>query len=225
MRFRPLLLITALAALVVGGLSIQTASAGRSDLSPMYWFEDTAPHSDPVVDGSWSMLDRNSRGVTALMHTHDLLPGHAYTMWWVVFNNPAACNGGPTGCSAADVGAVVASGGTENPAQAAVLRAAGGVAGPNGQLSLASRLKVGDLGGCQSSLPFALVCLPLTNPDGAAIMLVLHDHGPKLPGNEQLATFEGGCFNYIYGPTGAVNIEYDLGPYECFSPQASPHFP
>ena len=225
MKRKPLLIIVALAALALGGLSIQTAFAGHGDLSPVYWFEDTATHDNPVVNDAWSMLSRNSNGVTAIMHTNGLIPGHAYTMWWVVFNNPAACNGGPSGCSAADVGAVVASGGQNNPAEATVLRADAGVAGPNGKLDLSSRLKVNDTSGCQSSAPFVLVCEPLTNPTGAVIMLVLHDHGPKLPGKEQLETFEGGCDSYIYGPDGSVNVDYGLGPYECFSPQASPHMP
>ncbi|KAL3922480.1 MAG: hypothetical protein SGARI_006442 [Bacillariaceae sp.] len=57
----------------------------------------------------------------------------AITMWWVIFNNPAACQT-PFACAVADVGAAV--GGNSNPAQIGVAFATGGVTDKKGFLRL-----------------------------------------------------------------------------------------
>jgi hypothetical protein len=223
MRLKVSLLAAVAIAAVAMGLASFTASAEPKVLSPVYWFEDTVQAPGTVVPGAYSTLLRSSQGVTANMHTSGLIPGHAYTVWWVVFNNPGSCN--DDGCGADDAGEALATG--DNPANIGVIRAGGGVVGASGKFDFGASLMEGSTAGCQSSAPFVLLCNALVDASKAEIHLVLHDHGPVIPGqvNEQIGSFEGGCKNYIYGPTGSENVAYGLGTYECFSPQASPHKP
>jgi hypothetical protein len=44
-----------------------------------------------------------SRGLRAQMHTRDLVPGDAYTVWWVYFDDPSAC-ATPGQCGPPDFG-------------------------------------------------------------------------------------------------------------------------
>jgi len=209
-------------ALTAMGLAGFSASADGG-LAPVYWFEDTVHKSGTEVSGSFSTLVRTSDGVTASIATSALLPGHAYSVWWVVFNNPSLCN--QDGCGVDDVGAALGSG--TNPAAIGVLRAGGAATGADGKLSVGASLQEGFAGGCQTSVPFAGLCTVLVDSTKAEIHIVLHDHGPVIAGmlNEQVGTFEGGCKNFIDGQNGMERVPYGLGSYECFSPQASPHTP
>lgn len=222
MRALALLSVIAGLALITATLAATGASAQPFSTSPVIWFEDTV-HAplDPVADAQ-STLIRNDSGLTATMNTSGLKPGHAYTMWWVVFNNPDACE---NGCDGEDVGAAIMSG--VNPAGIGVLYGGGVLTGGNGRLNIGSQLQVGSTAGCQTNNLFAEVCTPLTNPMDAVVVLVLHDHGPPIPGlvQEMISTFEGGCNRYIIGNTDFVVEEYGLGDYDCFSPQASVHAP
>lgn len=38
-----------------------------------------------AVEGAYSVLKRNKKGLTAKFSTKGLIPGNAYTMWWVLF--------------------------------------------------------------------------------------------------------------------------------------------
>ena len=129
-----------------------------------------------VVPGSSSMLVRNDNGVTGTVHTDGLTAGNAYTMWFVVFNNPGACVGG---CGPDDLG---------RPAvQASVMFGTGHVVGGEGN-NFAGWRGVGDTDG--------VIAGPgLLDPRGAEIHLVIRDHGPAIPGliDEQIHSFNGGC--------------------------------
>ncbi|HEU0075167.1 MAG TPA: hypothetical protein VFS30_14275 [Dehalococcoidia bacterium] len=205
------------------GLLAFNASAEQQVLSPVYWFEDTVQTPGTEVPGAYSTLLRSSQGVTANMHTSGLIPGHAYTFWWVLFNEPSGCNA--DGCGVDDVVAALGSG--SNPANIGVIRGGGGVVGASGKFNVGASLAEGSTAGCQSSIPFVLMCNALVDASKAEIHLVLHDHGPVIAGQlrEQIGSFEGGCKNFIHGPSGSENVAYGLGTYECFSPQASPHQP
>jgi hypothetical protein len=198
------------------------ASAEPKGLSPVYWFEDTVQTPGTEVTGAYSTLQRSHNGVTAGLHTSGLIPGHAYTVWWVVFNNPELCD---AGCDGNDVGAALMSG--SNPIGIGILYAGGHVIGADGKFSFGAHLAEGSTVGCQTMPPFVGVCTALVDSSTAEIHLVLHDHGPPIPGEvqEQISSFHGGCDDYIFGPTGAVFLHYGLGAYDCFSPQASPHMP
>ncbi|NND52038.1 MAG: hypothetical protein HKN54_06510, partial [Flavobacteriaceae bacterium] len=38
-----------------------------------------------------STLHRNAHGITVNYKTSGLIPGNAYTLWWVIWNNPGNC--------------------------------------------------------------------------------------------------------------------------------------
>lgn len=124
-------------------------------------------------------LVRRAGGVSFRLHTAQLRPGHAYTVWFVVLNNPSACSASP--CSALDI--------LQNPAtEAQVTYGAGHVSGGSGRGTFAGSFATGPLDGW-------LPDRELSNPEGAEIQLVLNDHGPKLtaymPG--MIHTYRAGC--------------------------------
>ena len=47
------------------------------------------------VDGSSATMVRNADGVQAEITVPGLVPGDVYTWWWVVYQNPELCTGGP----------------------------------------------------------------------------------------------------------------------------------
>ncbi len=76
----------------------------------------------PAAGGVYLIRSRN--GLTANLMAAHLEPGHPYTVWWIIFNQPGAC--ATTPCSAPDL---MTAGG-------AVHYATGGVAGAGGELNL-----------------------------------------------------------------------------------------
>jgi hypothetical protein len=151
----------------------------------------THPALGPVmqVEGARAKLVTNDNGIHMTLRTSGLEAGHAYTIWWVIFNAPENCDGGMFGgqlltCVPADVlrpgnHAVVAG---------EVAYATGHVVGGSGNASFAASLRTGPVpGGWYGN--------GLTNPRGADIHLVLMDHGPAIPGlvANQISTLRGGC--------------------------------
>jgi hypothetical protein len=212
-------------ALILAVLAGASASAQTKGLSPVYWFEDRVQTPGTEVPGAYSTLLRSDSGVTASMHTSGLIPGNVYTVWWVVFNNPNLCSAAEGGCSPDDVGRKLMTG--LDPIGIGILYAGGHIVGTDGKFSFGAHLAEGSTVGCQTQPPFVGACTALSDSSRAEVHLVLHDHGPLIPGRaaEMLGTFHGGCKSYINGATGAVLVQYNLGTYECFSPQASPHKP
>lgn len=132
----------------------------------------------PVVAGASSKIVRNDNGVTVSVST-TVDPG-TYTMWMLVWNDPSLCNGG---------GGLVCDPAVD--AMDCVLFAAGHVVGNNGTLNYSGHRRVFDNSGA-----IGPPCADgLTNPQGAAIHLIIRTHGPKLPGqvNLQISTVDGGC--------------------------------
>ena len=90
-------LMVFVAALIVGtlgALSVISVSAApaQSSTNDVQLFSD-----DSVVAGASSTLLRTRNGVSIQLNTSGLEPGAAYTVWMVVFNNPAACSDGICG--------------------------------------------------------------------------------------------------------------------------------
>jgi hypothetical protein len=132
-------------------------------------------------------------------------------MWWVVFNNPSACTHpipGISMCSEPDVF-------NTDPAgpQGSALHAAGRIVDENGSTEYGAHLKVGDTS-------HALRGPGLLDPRGAEVILVLRNHGPKIPDllPEMLTTFGGGCTN-------APPSTGTPGPNDCMEVHFSPHTP
>ncbi|MDT8342672.1 MAG: hypothetical protein RQ751_14270, partial [Longimicrobiales bacterium] len=145
----------------------------------------TLPGLAPVA--GTASLNRNRNGATFTYRAAELEPGHTYTVWWVVFENPAAC--GEDGCNGADLLTEGVGGTVFGPA-------AGGIAGEDGRAtfagsSLTPPSEVLDLNG--DGVPDGDGSLDDTQ--GAEVHLVVRDHGPAIPGRvpEQIGSFLGGC--------------------------------
>ena len=171
-RISAMLALIVLIATTVGAFA---SNAGFST-SNMYTF----PPPGVLVPGAYSTLDRTSDAVTMTINTSELDGGAAYTVWWVVFNNPENCST-PNQCSADDFAVP--------PVNSSVLWATGHVIGKNGVGNFAGHLKEG-------AAPGEVLFGPgLTNGEGAEIHLVVRSHGQPIPGqlDEQIHTFLGGC--------------------------------
>lgn len=142
----------------------------------------TEPSQGPVVEvpGARAQFTTSNAGARVTFQTSELDPDHAHTLWWVVFNNPDACENDP--CTEEDL---VLRG---DAAQAEVTHAAGIVASPDGGATLTARLDGGEVANGWFGIGFI-------NPRGAEIHMVLRDHGPVITEllEDQLSTFRGGC--------------------------------
>jgi hypothetical protein len=175
-----------------------------------------------------SQLVRTPNGVNFNLRSTALTPGHAYTLWIVIFNEPGQC-GEPSErslCGPSDV--------VNDAAKPDMMYAAGGVAGNAGTGNFAGRRSVDDRSGSLNA-PVGMPAYGLLDPRGAEFHLVVHDHGPKLPEfmPDMIQTVAGGCpeagipapgvpspFNDYTGP------EYGRrGPNTCMSVQFAVHTP
>ena len=134
-----------------------------------------------------SALIRSPNGISAQVKTTGLAPGHVYTLWFVVFNNPHEC---VDGCNGPDLVGNAAVNGT-------LAFGAGVIAGPDGTATLSGHVKEGDTSGYPLDFPIQLpgAADGLVDSDTAEIHLVVRSHGEKIPGlvAEQMLTFSGGC--------------------------------
>ena len=143
-----------------------------------------------------STLHRNSSGITVNFKTTDLTPGYAYTLWWVIWNNPGECLT-PNGCGDPDDIDFV------NPdVSVDLLYAAGHVVGKSGVGNFSGRLNAGD---DSKSIMESVIGLPSGggihsgNTFGAEVHLVLRSHGPAVPElvDEQIGGYLGGCTTFF----------------------------
>lgn len=163
------------------------AEGATQSTSPIY------PFVNPnVILGGDSMLVRNDNGLTAVAHLEGLNPGGAYTMYWLIFNNPAACThpvftaGGVkvSSCGPADL--------TNFAAAPSFQYADGHVVGGSGRATFAGHFSAGDTPEC--ALP-TLPCAGLFDPRTAEVHLVVRTMGDAVPGlvDEQIHSFLAGC--------------------------------
>lgn len=167
--------------LLLSVLTTATVTADQSNhyRSDLYTF--TLKH----IHGTHADLLTKEAGVRMNIRTTELTPGDAVTVWWVVFNNPAACsNGIPdlTNCGEPDL--------FVPEVQGEVVYADGRVVGRNGRTHFAATLTAG-------GVPNGWFGNGLINPTGAEIHLVVRTHGQAIPGrvHEMTTTFAGGCNN------------------------------
>ncbi len=162
------------------GLAMPGGAAARADqqTTPMTWHPQTGL-SGSVDPGASATLVRRSTGVAFSIRTQRLRSNHAYTVWFVVINNPSACAATP--CSGPDI---VLNAATDLQ----VTYGAGHVSGGSGRAGFAGAFKAGPIAGW---LPDGGLWDPMT----AEIQLVLNDHGPLLPAYmpEMIHTYRAGC--------------------------------
>jgi hypothetical protein len=133
-----------------------------------------------AVPGATAILMTTKRGAFAHLATPKLTPGNAYTLWWIVINEPSACETSP--CTPSDVLK------RTDITKADVGYGGGLIAGSDAAGRFASYLPVGPLTNPWFGNGFV-------NPLGAEIHLVINDHGPLLPemAESMLGSARGGC--------------------------------
>jgi hypothetical protein len=207
---------------------VGTVLAAEPTQRPVFWTWDLG--GTPI---GTSKLVRTGNGLSADFYTEGLTPGNAVTLWFVIFNHPGLCSGGM--CGPDDMG-------VNNPAQGDFLFGGGHVVGDDGVETFGGHLKAGDTSrsGLAERLVQRGVCQEgeacptpgLTNPQGALVILALHDHGPALTGQalvDQISTFLGDCDTGDIGnaggfATGPWDLPIPVGGY-CSTIIRSPHMP
>jgi hypothetical protein len=182
-RMRRTMAATGLVPVLAAGAMAATARSQSAEVqrTPMRWHAQSgSPHLSPIGDGASAQLTRTSSGVSYAINTHSLRAGHAYTVWVVVVNEPAACASSP--CAPADI--------LTNPeTDSQVTYGTGHVLGSSREAGFGGHLARG---------PLPAGWLPdqgLDDPRGAEVHLVLNDHGPKLPEfmPGMIRTYRAGC--------------------------------
>ncbi|MGH8072005.1 MAG: hypothetical protein ACRERE_43595 [Candidatus Entotheonellia bacterium] len=174
MEHRRLVVVVLLVGLLVSGLLDLPNSFAAPPVSSS---AEVLVIATGTVVGESTLL-RLAAALSATLETTGLTSGNAYTMWWVIFNNPEFCSLSP--CTAADF--------ANANVQASQVLAAGHVAGGSGKAGFASYLAVGDTSE-------AVFGPGLLDPLGAEIHLVLRSHGRTIPGmvDDQISSLNGGC--------------------------------
>jgi hypothetical protein len=185
------------------GLAFTASAANSHTMVPVVKFNTTE-----VVPYAGAQLARTDGGVSGSIHSVGLPPDHAYTVWWVVFNNPAGC---VNGCGLDDVLAAVGANANNNPAGIGVFYAAGHYVGAHGVGGFGASLREGDTTYCVpvGDGPFSALCNPLVDADTADVHMVVRDHGPMIPGQiiAQTSSFTGGCSAYACANVQAAIFE------------------
>jgi hypothetical protein len=191
--------------------SSQAASAAPKDKVDVLDGATLDGATPEPITGAFSMLDRADQGITSKVRTR-ARPGHAHTLWYVIFNAPENCSDGVCGDDDVFIDPNDHSAGF-NAAQIAMTRAsvlwgsAGAVANRAGRLKLDGSLGTGEApdgpnqvvigrGEDGALVPLGVVT-GLEDPHHAVIIAVLQDHGaahedPELR-ERQLTSFQGAC--------------------------------
>jgi hypothetical protein len=204
--------------------SAAAMAAGQTG-SPVYTFPGGPDQL--LIEGASAHMVRTKNGVNFRVDTNSLLPGHAYTLWVVIFNEPGECLTAPDTCTPPDL---------FNPAaKPDMLYGAGTIVGGSGRATFAGRTRVGDVSGSVQA-PVGLLSNGLIDPFGAEVHLVVHDHGPVIPQfmPDMIQSLAGGCTDAgipaqgepspwnDYALSTAYGQEFGrLGPNACLSVQYS----
>jgi hypothetical protein len=193
--------------ILIGLLPLASAGAApaRIQREPVRWHMQSGhEHGSPVGPAATAKLVRTSRGLSYSLNTNQLNPGHAYTLWVVVINDPAACSETP--CSPQDILLTA-------DTDAQISYGTGHVVGDSGEAGFGGTLRRG---------PIPTGWLPdqgLDNPLGAQVHLVVNDHGPVLPEfmPEMIQTYRAGCTDESLPPIFPDTAKADgtPGPNTC----------
>jgi hypothetical protein len=188
--------IAAVTAMAVAASLPASASADYTDsTSPVLAF------ADPDNTLGESTLRRTADGILVTLQANAVEPGHAITLWWVVFNQPQNCSAPDCGPDDIFVGGDPIAGLDADAianADAVASYAAGTVASTDGTVSMASRLTVGEPG---VGVIFGDGAV-LKDAAAAEVHLVTRSHGPAVTGNvvDQTTSFDGGCDTMLNPP-------------------------
>ena len=136
-----------------------------------------------------STLRRTNNRIRVDFETSDLIEGHAYTLWWVIWNRPENCGGFPGPCTDQDLAVA------DQVELELLFTGNGFIADENGTVSFSASLKENEV----SESVNALFGLPsfggLLDARAAEVHVVIRSHGPAIEGMEyeQISSYEGGC--------------------------------
>src|SRR5918994_398750 len=181
-RFSAALFALVIATMAAAGASVASSAGAQIDRQPLRWHMQSGnAHMSLVGDGATAQLVRTQNGISYSIRTEGLQAGHAYTLWVVVINNPAACSVSPCSPPVDIIG---------NPAtNSQVIYGGGHVVGGAGHAGFGGHVSTGPL-------PDGWFAnRGLDNPLGAGVHLVLNDHGPVLTDfmPEMIQTYRAGC--------------------------------
>jgi hypothetical protein len=157
-----------------------------------------------MIDNGSARLVTSKDGVWVNMTTDELEDHHVYTLWFVVINNPDACDARP--CTA---GYILAN---PDEVQLNVTWAGGLLMSDEARPKFSAFFPVGEV-------PQGWFDNDLTNPLGAEIHLVINDHGPFIPemAATMLNTYRGGCTDESLPPPfpDTAKADGEPGPNAC----------
>jgi hypothetical protein len=151
------------AATVLVATLIGSASASTIHADPVHRFADGS-----VIANTRSTLSSDAGGIRYTFDTRELVTGHAYTLWVVVFNKPENCTHGAGDGVRCGPGDLPAYGGDDS-AQTSFLLGDGQVVYAAPSMFRGSR--------ATGSTDGALWGPGVVKPTGAEILLLLRDHG------------------------------------------------
>lgn len=122
---------------------------------------------------SGGTLTRKKNEVWARLALHGLEADAVYTVWWIIFNDPDSCAGGPGNCGGPDLG--IAGG--------SVINAAGFVTSSSGTANITAHLEARrPPAGLWVAPPLGQKGLLPGNGHGAELHMVIQNHGPVVAG-------------------------------------------
>jgi hypothetical protein len=142
-------------------------------------------------------------GRLTIQGSSTVLPaGDAFTVWWILFNNPDNCSGRDSPnpitsqlCGGDDFSEeqIIRAGTAFGFCSGFVVDDGGGDGNGFGNFGCTRTVDQGDF---EQNDPTTIMEGGLTNPLGAEVHIILRTHGPALTGeleDEQLTLFNGGC--------------------------------
>ncbi len=157
-----------------------------------------------TVEGAAARMATHDDGIFVNIDTNSLTPGNVHTLWLVVINNPAACEGDT--CTSKDVLK------RSEIVDSDVGYAGGVIVDENGDARFAYHQTEGALNG-------GWFGAGLKASDAAEVHLVVNDHGPVIEGrvDQMLATYRDGCTDEsIPAPMpDTARAQGEAGPNQC----------
>lgn len=136
--------------------------------------------------GGGGILSRTRDRLSVTIATSGLDPNSAYTVWWVIFENPENCAGGPGACADTDLGNADVAG--------SAFQATGFVTGADGTATVSAHHDGHNMipGGTDVLLGNGL---SRGNGFHAEVHMVVRSHGAIVPGSvaAQISTIDGAC--------------------------------
>jgi hypothetical protein len=151
--------------LVVGVLlAVATLLRAQSPIAADHDFASVKVISTGAGVGSAELV-RNNNGISCVIHTSGLVPGDAYSVWWVI------------------------------PEEALIFNATGGIAGGDGTASFAGHASTGPVGPVDGSVVLSNGDGSFDQPRTDTVTVIIRHHGPPIPGSINFGCGAGGCKN------------------------------